>query len=89
MLNFCIWPKKWKIQNFFVIGTHLPSAPGAFLNRAPQNILILIEIEPLVLDMQCWYSYLTLFTEEDIYDLENCIGVTLNFFVIYFLKEKL
>ena len=34
----------------------------------------------LVLDMQCWYSYLMLFKEKDIYDLESCIGVALNFF---------
>ena len=55
----------------------LPS--GIFLNRAPKIILLSIKIEPLVLDMQCWYSYLLLFREKDIYDLESCIGVTLNF----------
>ena len=33
---------------FFEIGPHLHTAPEAFLNRSPQNILILIEIEPLV-----------------------------------------
>ena len=46
----------------------------------------------LALPMQCWYSYLMLFQEEDIYDLESCIRVTLNFFnffVICYLKEKL
>ena len=80
VLDFCLWPKKWEIQNVFEIGPHLHIAPGAFLNRAPKIILISIEIQPLVLDMQCWYSYLMLFREEDIYDLESCIGVTLNFF---------
>ena len=44
--------KKMGNPNFFEIIPHLPTAPGAFLNRAPQNILISIEIEPLVLDMQ-------------------------------------
>ena len=80
VLDVCLWPKKWEIQTFFEIGPNLPTAPGAFLNRAPQNILISIEIEPLVLDTQCWYSCLMLFRVEDIYDLESCIGVTLNFF---------
>ena len=80
VLDFCLWPKKWEIQNVFEIGPYLPTAPGAFLNRAPKIILISIEIEPLVLDIQCWYSYLMLFTEEDIYDLKSCIRVTLNFF---------
>ena len=62
------------------MGLHSPTAPGAVFNRVLQNILISIEIEPLVLDMQYWYSYLMLVGEEDIYDLESCIGVTLNFF---------
>ena len=79
MLDFCFWPKKREIQNFCEIRPHLPTAPGAFLNRAPQTILILIGIESLVLDMQCFYSYLMLFREKDIYDLESCIRVTLNF----------
>ena len=61
------------------IGPRLPTAPGAFLNGAPQKILISIQIKPEVLDMQCWYLYLMLFTEEDMYDLGSCIGVTLNF----------
>ena len=36
---------------FFEIGPHLRTAPGAFMNHAPQIILISREIEPLVLDM--------------------------------------
>ena len=89
--DFCLWPKKWEIQNFFEIGPHLHTAPGVFLNRAPQNTLILIELVQLVQDMQCWYSYLMLLREEDIYDLESCIRITLNFFffVICYLNEKL
>ena len=51
VLDFCHWPKKWEIQFFFEIGLHLPTAPGVFLNRAPQNKLILIEIEPSVLNI--------------------------------------
>ena len=51
VLDFCLWPKKWEIRKFFEIGPHLLTAPAAFLNRAPKNILISIEIEPLVLDM--------------------------------------
>ena len=57
---------------------HLPTVPRAFLNQAPQNILTAIEIGPLVLDMQCWYSNLMLFREKDIYYLESCIGGTVN-----------
>ena len=72
--------KKIGNPEFFVIGPHLPTAPGAFLNRTPQKILISKEIEPLVLDMQRWYSYLTLSKNKDIYDLESCIRITLNFF---------
>ena len=75
VLDFHLWPKKWEIQNFFEIGPHLHTAPKAFLNRTPKIILMSIEIEPLVLDMQCCYSYLMLFREEDIYDLESCIGL--------------
>ena len=45
----------------------------------PQNILLLIEIEPLVLDMRCSYSLLMIFREEDTYDLES-YKATLNFF---------
>ena len=62
--------------NFFEIGPRLHTAPEVFLNRVPQNILISIEIEPLVLAMQCWYSYIMLSGDEDIYDLESCIRVT-------------
>ena len=79
VLDFCLRPKKWENQNLFEIRLHLHIVPGAFLNRAPQNTLMLIEIKSLVLDMQCWYSYLMLFGEEDIYDLESCIRITLNF----------
>ena len=79
MLDFCLWPKKWEIQNFFEIVYHSPTALGAFLNHASQKILLSIEIEPLVVDVQCWWSYLMLFREEDIFDLESCTGVTLNF----------
>ena len=61
------------------MGLHSPTAPGAVFNRVPQNILISIKIEPLVLDVQYWYSYLMLVREEDIYDIQSCIGVTLNF----------
>ena len=75
--------KKMENPKFFEIRPHLHTDPDAFLNRAPQNILISIEIEPLVLDMQCWYSYLMLFREEDIYDLESCTRITLNFFSIF------
>ena len=46
--------KKWEIQFCLKIGSHLPTAPGAFRNCAPKNILISIKTEPLVLDMQCW-----------------------------------
>ena len=65
VLDFCLWPKKWEIQNFFGFPTsniyleiqHLPTAPRAFFESLPQNTLISIEIKPLVLDMQCCYSH--------------------------------
>ena len=88
VLDFCLWPEKWEMQISFEIGSHLANAPEASLNRATQNILIPIEIEPLVLDMKCWYSYLKLFREEYIYDLESCIV----FFLIFcnlLLKRKI
>ena len=64
-------------QIFFEIGPHLPTVPGGFLNRVSQNMLISIEIKPLLPNMNCWYSYLVHFREEDINDLESCIWVTL------------
>ena len=76
VLAYCLGPKKWEFENFFEIGPHLHAAHGAFLDCAPKNILILIEIEPLVLDIQCCYSYVMLFREEDIYDHEHCIRVS-------------
>ena len=36
VLDFCIWPKQWKIQKFFEIGPHLPTAPKVFLNHTPK-----------------------------------------------------
>ena len=91
VLDFCLYPKKLEIQYFFAVGPHLPTAPGAFLNCTSQNILILIEIEPLELDMQCWYSYLMLFGEGDIHDLENCIRLLQIFkiFCNFLLKRKI
>ena len=75
---FALGQKNGK-SKFFEIGPHLPTVPGGFLNRVSQNILISIEIESLVPDMYCWYSYLVHFREEDINDVESCIRVTLNF----------
>ena len=80
VLDFLPLAKKMGNPILFEIGLYLHTALGLFLNQAPQNMLILIEIEPLALDMQCWYSYLMLFREEDIYNLESCIRVTSNFF---------
>ena len=65
MLGFCLEPKKLEIQNFFEIGPRLDTAPWAFLYRAPSNLRILIKLVLLVLDMQCWYSFLLFFREED------------------------
>ena len=90
-LGFRLWPKKMR-NPIFEIVPHLHTAPRAFLICIPPNILISIEIDPLMLDMQCWYSYLMLFREKDIHDLESCIRITLsffNFFVICYLIEKL
>ena len=53
------------IQNFFEIGPRLDAAPGAFSNRAPSNLRILIKLVLLVLDTQCWYSFLLFFRQED------------------------
>ena len=55
--------------NFFEIGPRLDPAPGAFLNRAPSNLRILIKLVLLALDTQCWYSFLLFFREEDNGDL--------------------
>ena len=65
MLDFCLEPKKWDIQNFFEIGPRLDTAPGSFLNHAPSNLRILIKLVLLVLDMQRWYSFVLFFGEED------------------------
>ena len=35
MLDFCLEPKKWEIQNFFEIGPRLDTAPGAFFELRP------------------------------------------------------
>ena len=51
--------------NFFEIGPRLDTAPGAFLNCAPSNLRILIKLVLLELDMQCWYSFVLFFGEED------------------------
>ena len=89
MLDFCLWPKKWEIQIFLKSYPIYILPPGLFLNRAPPNILISIEIELLVLDMQCWYLFIfMLFREKGIYDLESCIRVTSNFLVFCNLLKK-
>ena len=80
VLHFCLWPKEMGNPKFFRNRTPFTYCPGAFLNRAPQNILISIEIEPFELNMQYWYSYLMFFGEKDINDLESCFRVTSNFF---------
>ena len=69
VLDFCLEPKKWEIHNFFDIGPRLDTAPGAFLNRAPSNMRILVKLVLLVLDTQCCYSFLLFFREEDNGDL--------------------
>ena len=70
--------KKMGNPNFFEIVPHLHTAPRAFFESRSPNILISIEIELLVLDMQCWY----------IYYLESYIRVTLNFLVFCNLLKK-
>ena len=79
-VRFLSLAKKMGNPDFFKKSDPIYLLYWTFFNCTPQNTLILIEIEPLVLDMQCWYSYLMLFREEDIYDLESCNRVTLNFF---------
>ena len=69
MLDFCLEPKKWEIQNCFEIGPPLDTAPGAFLNRTPSSLRILIKLVLLVQDMLCWYSFFLFFREEDNGDL--------------------
>ena len=54
---------------FFEIGPRLDTAPGAFLNRAPSNLRMLIKLVLLVLDMQCCYSFVLFFGEKDNGDL--------------------
>ena len=51
VLGFRLWPKKMGNLIFFEIVPHLHSAPRAFLICIPPNILISIEIDPLMLDM--------------------------------------
>ena len=36
VLDFCLYPKKSKVQNFFEIGPHLPTAPGGFESCLPK-----------------------------------------------------
>ena len=50
-------PKIFWISNIYLEIQHLPTAPRAFFESLPQNTAISIEIEPLVLDMQCCYSH--------------------------------
>ena len=52
-VRFLPGPKKWNIKFFFEIGLRLDTAPGAFLNRAPSNLKILIKLVLLVLDVLC------------------------------------
>ena len=54
---------------FFLIGPRLDTAPSAFLNCTPSNLSILMTLVLLVLDIQCWSSFLLFFSEEDNGDL--------------------
>ena len=79
MLDFCLEPKKWEIQFFFLIGLRSDTAPGAVFESRPLKSWNTHKIGITSARYAMLVPFLLFFRKEDNGDLEYSIWVTFKF----------